>query len=207
MSHPSPIPRSDITGILLAGGEGRRMGGRDKGLVEFRGRPLVEHVLERLTPQVGAVVISANRNREHYAGYGWPVVGDEPVEANEARFQGPLAGVAAALARVETPYALLAPCDVPALPADLATRLVEGVGDAMVALPDDGEHRQYAFALLRRELGPALIDCLRGGTRGMGRCFGAHDPVLVDFAGRAGEFYNLNTEEEMAAAVTDYTGR
>ena len=199
MTRPTPIPRERITGILLAGGEGRRMGGRDKGLVAFRGRPLVESVLERLLPQVGGVVISANRNQGRYADYGWPVVGDGAVGGGDPGFQGPLAGVVAALGRVETPYALLAPCDAPLLPGDLAERLAVAIGDGEVALPDDGEHRQYAFALLRAELRPALAACLAAGVRGMGRCFGARRAVLVDFSGRAAAFRNLNTAEELAA--------
>lgn len=192
MSPFDPIPREQITAILLAGGEGRRMGGRDKGLIPYLGRPLVESVLERLLPQVGGVVISANRNRERYAAYGWPVVGDET-----PGFQGPLAGVVAALGRVDTPYALLAPCDVPALPADLAERLAAAIGEGAVALPDDGEHRQYAFALLRGDLRPRLRACLEEGRRGLGRCFGALGAVSVAFGDRAEAFHNLNTEEQL----------
>lgn len=194
MSHPIPIPRDQITAILLAGGEGRRLGGRDKGLVPFHGRPLVETVLERLAPQVGGVVISANRNLELYGAYGRPVVSD----GNDG-FLGPLAGVTAALAVVETPYALLAPCDVPLLPEDLAARLAAGIGDAEVALPDDGEHRQHAFALLKSGLRPRFSACLEEGRRGLGRCFATLRTVTVDFSDRAQAFRNLNTDEELAA--------
>ena len=113
------VPISDITGVILAGGRGQRLGGVDKGLVPFRGRPLVEHVISILRPQVGRLVISANRNRETYAAYGVPVIADAIGD-----FHGPLAGILSALRAADTRFVLSAPCDTPAPPTDLAARLI-----------------------------------------------------------------------------------
>ena len=112
------IARTDITGVVFAGGQGRRMGGVDKGLVELDGRALVAHVIERLAPQVGELVINANQNRDRYAAFGYPVVADVIPD-----FAGPLAGLHAAMAAATTPYVVTSPCDSPFLPADLVARL------------------------------------------------------------------------------------
>ena len=108
------VAARDVTGIVLAGGMGRRMGGVDKGLVELEGRPLVAHVLARLAPQVGALLINANQNRERYAAFGHPVVPDEV-----GGFAGPLAGLHAGMTHAATPYVATVPCDSPFLPPDL----------------------------------------------------------------------------------------
>ena len=107
------IKKEDITGLVLAGGKGSRMGGVDKGLVAFEDMPLVEHVIGILKPQCRTLVVSANRNEDVYAKYGYPVVTDD-----DKNFSGPLAGIAAALEIVKTPYMVVAPCDSPFLPSD-----------------------------------------------------------------------------------------
>jgi molybdopterin-guanine dinucleotide biosynthesis protein A len=112
------VTRQDITGVILAGGEGRRLGGVDKGLQELRGRPMVQWVLERLAPQVDTVLISANRNLQRYAAFGCPVLPDRIPD-----FAGPLAGLHAALTQAATPLVATVPCDSPFLPADLVARL------------------------------------------------------------------------------------
>ncbi|WP_087722598.1 molybdenum cofactor guanylyltransferase MobA [Pandoraea sp. PE-S2T-3] len=117
MPNP-PIARDAITGLILAGGRGQRMGGRDKGLQLFDGQPLAAHVLARLQPQVGTLLISANRNHAAYAALGADVVSDETQD-----FAGPLAGMLAGLRAAKTEYVLTAPCDSPLLPDDLAARL------------------------------------------------------------------------------------
>ena len=116
------IAREDVTGIVLAGGMGRRMGGVDKGLVPLAGRPLVAHVLERLAPQAGAIIVNANQNRDRYAAYGHPVVADEV-----GGFAGPLAGLHAGMTAATTPYVVTVPCDSPFLPGDLVARLAAGL--------------------------------------------------------------------------------
>ena len=104
----------DITGLVLAGGMGRRMDSRDKGLIAFRGKPMVAHVIERLAPQVGSLIINANRNLDQYGGLGYPVVSDEV-----SGYAGPLAGLHAGLRACTTPLIVTAPCDSPFLPTDL----------------------------------------------------------------------------------------
>src|SRR6478735_5870112 len=108
----------DITGLVLAGGQGSRMGGVDKGLQPFRGRPMVAHVIERLAPQVHSILVNANRNPEAYAEFGHRVVSDE-IEG----FAGPLAGFERGLAHATTPFLVTVPCDSPFLPTDLVERL------------------------------------------------------------------------------------
>ena len=114
-----------ITGVILAGGRGSRMGGVDKGLQDLQGRPLVQWVLERLAPQVDSVLINANRNLPRYAGFGCPVLPDLIPD-----FAGPLAGLQAALAGAATPLVATVSCDSPLLPADLVRRLQEALAAA-----------------------------------------------------------------------------
>src|SRR5689334_12941925 len=109
---------SDITAVVLAGGQGRRMGGVDKGLVALDDKPMVAHVIARLAPQVGAIVINANQNIDRYAALGHPVVSDEV-----GGFAGPLAGLHAGMAYATAPYVVTSPCDSPFLPEDLVARL------------------------------------------------------------------------------------
>ena len=136
---PPPAPAT-ITGLILAGGRARRMGGQDKGLIPLAGRPLIAWVIAALQPQVGRILISANRNQADYAALGFPVIEDEAGGAELAGFQGPLAGIAAAMTLAETPWLLTLPCDAPLPPADLASRLatalVHGLADITGARSD-----------------------------------------------------------------------
>jgi molybdenum cofactor guanylyltransferase len=187
-----PIAVSEITGLLLAGGQGSRMGHADKGLQPFRGTTMAAHVLDRLRPQVGALLINANRNAEQYARFGAPVFGDT-LEG----YAGPLAGLAAGLAHCETTYLVSAPCDAPFLPADLVARLAGAIGDADLAAPEtpDGQ-LQPVFCLLKTALLPRLLAYLDGGGRRIDRWFGELDWVRVPFADTAA-FANLNTLDEL----------
>lgn len=185
-----------ITGVILAGGAGSRMGGVDKGLQELDGQPLVQRVLVRLAPQVDRVLISANRNRERYARFGCPVLGD-----TIPGYAGPLAGMQAALAHAETPLLASAPCDSPFLPADLVVRLREALeanaADLAVARADGRVHR--AFCLLRRELRPGLDAFLASGERRVGLWHASLKVVEVDFDDEAEAFANVNTLEDLGA--------
>ncbi len=184
-----------ITGVILAGGQGRRMGGTDKGLQELGGRPMAAHVLERLAPQVDAVLISANRNLERYAELGCPVLPDTLVG-----YAGPLAGLQAALAQATTPLLVTAPCDSPFLPADLVARLHEGLvsrqAELAVACADGRAHR--AFCLLRRDLLASLDAFLANGERRVGLWHASLKVAEVDFSDEAGSFGNINTTDELA---------
>ena len=185
-----------ITGVVLAGGEGRRMGGADKGLQPFAGRPLAAWVVERLRPQVGRLLISANRNQERYAEFGCPVLGDLT-----PGFAGPLAGIQSALAVTDTPLLLAAPCDSPRLPADLASRLHRALlaGEAEIAIPVAAGRAHRAFCLLRRELAPCLDAFLAAGGRRLGEWQATRLAVEVDFDDAADAFANINTAEDLAA--------
>jgi molybdopterin-guanine dinucleotide biosynthesis protein A len=156
--------RVPVAGVILAGGRGTRMGGADKGWVQWQGRFLVERVLDRLAPQVDRVTISANRNLERYRGLGVPVVEDEP--AAFGPYAGPLAGMLAALRHCALPCAVFVPCDAPALAADLVARLVAGAGDAATAsVACSGGYRQPVFCLLPTSLAPRLAQALASGER------------------------------------------
>ncbi len=183
-----------ITGVILAGGAGRRMGGIDKGLQELDGQPLVQRVLVRLAPQVDSVLISANRNLERYAGFGCPVLGD-----TIPGYAGPLAGLQAALSRAATPLLVSAPCDSPFLPTDLVARLRAALeanhADLAVVRAGDRVHR--AFCLLRRELLPGLDRFLAGGERKVGLWHASLHLVEVSFDDEADAFDNINTLNDL----------
>jgi len=191
------IPVSDITGVILAGGRGRRLGGADKGLVPLRGRPLIEHVISILRPQVGRLVISANRNRETYAAYGVPVIADAIGD-----YHGPLAGILSALRAADTPFVLSVPCDTPAPPSDLAERLIAALAreQAQIAVATCGARMQPVFALVHRTLARPLQDYLVGGGREAGEWMRRQNAALADFSDAADAFVNINTPQELLAA-------
>lgn len=187
-----------ITGVVLAGGEGRRMGGIDKGLQPLDGRPLVAWVLEALVPQVDAVLVSANRNIDRYAAFGYPVVADAI-----AGFAGPLAGLHAAMARADTPLVLCVPCDSPFLPADLAVRLLASLEarQAEIAVPRAGGRIHRAFCLARRELLPELEAFLVSGERRVGLWHESLSVAEADFEDEAGAFANINSPDDLMRCV------
>lgn len=196
--HPPqarPPRREDITGVVLAGGRGSRMGGRDKGLVAFNGRPLAAWVIDALGPQVGRILVNANRNRDAYAALGYPVVPDRL-----GGFQGPLAGLAGALAAAPTPWVLTVPCDGPLLPPDLAERLIAALvrEGAEVAAARDGSGLQPVYALVPLSLAADLEAFLAAGGRKAGLWLARHRLATVDFSDRPGCFANLNTEADAA---------
>ena len=162
-STRASIDPSRITGLVLAGGRGSRMGGADKGLLDLQGLSLAGHALRRLAPQVGDLLISANRNLDEYARLGARVLPD----AQPRAFAGPLAGIVEGLRACTTPWLLCVPCDGPWLPPDLAQRLGQaalGAGrEAAIAVA--GGRRQPVHALLRRELLESLLGFLRGEGR------------------------------------------
>jgi molybdopterin-guanine dinucleotide biosynthesis protein A len=181
-----------ITGIVLAGGQGRRMGGVDKGLQLLHGKPMVAHVLARLTPQVPEVVINANQNQDVYRRFGHPVVGDEV-----SGFAGPLAGLHAGMKVADTPLIATVPCDSPFLPTDLIARLRDGLGERDIAVAKTGDQAHPVFALVRKDLFGNLEAYLRGGGRKIDAWYGALRFVEVPFDDEADAFRNINTLEEL----------
>ncbi len=201
----APAGPAQITGLILAGGEGRRMGGQDKGLLRLLGRPLAAHALERLAPQVQQVLISANRHLDAYAALGVPVLPD-----SRPGFLGPLAGLLTGLLACRTDWLLSVPCDSPALVPDLAARLAQALGQApgariaLVQGPDEergGWRLHPAFALVHRSLAGPLAQALDGGERRLGAWLGGQAHVRVRFEGPADALMlaNANTPEALDA--------
>ena len=189
---------ANVTGIVLAGGQGRRMGGVDKGLVVLDGRPLIAHVLARLAPQVADVLINANQNLERYAAFGAPVVPDAL-----GGFAGPLAGLHAGLARATRDFVVTVPCDSPFLPEDLVGRLASARAehDADLAVAKTFEQPHPVFALVRRAVLPHLAAFLAAGGRKIDAWYATLRVTEVTFDDEAEAFRNINTAEELAAAA------
>ena len=207
MNTPA-LDRHNITGVILAGGRGTRMGGVDKGLQEFSGQPLVWHALQRLQPQVGSVIINANRHLTQYQQWGVEVHPD-PLED----FQGPLAGFLIGLQAARTSHVLTVPCDSPRFPLDLALRLLTAMHQAsadiaMVSAPEVDRHGrrvlrpQPVFCLLSVQLQHSLQTFLAAGERKIDRWTAQHRTVLVPFDDPQDDpaaFANINTLAELNA--------
>jgi molybdenum cofactor guanylyltransferase len=197
------ISKHDITGVVLAGGRGSRMGGVDKGLQPLNLEPLALHALRRLKPQCGAMLISANRSLEIYAQLGMPFRAKVIVDTFPD-FPGPLAGISAALRAAQTEFVLFAPCDAPFVDPHLAERLSEGLSAeqadiAMAAVIDaTGErHLHPVFALLRASLADDLDAFIRIGERKVRAWYARHKAVEVTFADERA-FYNVNDLHQLA---------
>jgi molybdopterin-guanine dinucleotide biosynthesis protein A len=188
----------EITGIVLAGGMGRRMGGIDKGLVELGGKPMVAHVLARLAPQVGSVLINANQNRDRYALFGYSVVADAV-----GGFAGPLAGLHAGMSEATTPFVVTVPCDSPFLPTDLVARLWAAItrDNAQLAVAKTLGQPHPVFALVRRDVLPHLASFLQQGGRKIDAWYATLRVVDVPFDDCEDAFRNINTAAELAAAA------
>jgi molybdopterin-guanine dinucleotide biosynthesis protein A len=202
-----------ITGVILAGGLGRRMGGIDKGLQELRGRPMMDWVIERFAPQVNELLINANQNVERYAAYGHRVVPDQ-IPDNAGPLAGPLAGLHAALSAATYPLVATVPCDAPFLPADLVFRLFSALttpgtkslqggpgpwrpANADLAVARTFDQPQPVFCLCKREVLPHLTDFLAGGGRKVDHWYATLNVVEVAFDDEADAFANINNREEL----------
>jgi len=187
---------SSVTGLILAGGKGSRMGGVDKGLQAFRGRRLVDHVYERLAPQVGGIIINANQNQDEYRSFGVRVVSDAI-----GGFAGPLAGFHAGLSVSKRPFLASVPCDSPFLPADLVERLHGRLDEAgaELAVAKTGDQPHPVFSLMRRGVLDHLTDFLKGGGRKIDAWYATLSVVEVAFDDEPEAFSNINTREELAA--------
>ena len=197
------LDKNLITGLILAGGRGTRMGNVDKGLQMLGDEPMVLRVIGRLAPQVGMLMINANRNQERYREFGVPVWPDELDE-----YPGPLAGFQAGLRHCQTPYLLTAPCDSPFLPVNLVERLASALeeqgADLAVAVTGEGESRQPhpVFCLLKSSLLPHLNEFLRSGKRRIDAWYASLKFVEVQFEDEAA-FRNINTMEELRQSDVD----
>lgn len=202
VTHLEAPCRDTITGMVLAGGRGARMGGEDKGLQPLHGQPLAQWALRRLHPQVGRLAVNANRNAPAYALLGVPVWGD-----SMAAFQGPLAGFATGLTHIATPWLLTVPCDTPLFPVDLAERLVQAArqADTRIAMAATrGENgslqAQPVFCLMHRTLAESLRESLASGERSAYRWALRQSGALVPFDAPSDDpmaFHNVNTLAEL----------
>ncbi len=192
------IASKDITGLILAGGRAQRMGGIDKGLIPFLGKPLIESVIAKLKPQVQTIIINANRNITKYASYGYPVIMDEQPD-----FSGPLAGFSVALKHCKTSYLLTSPCDSPLLPSNLAESLIAEMerGDFQLVYASSKEAdgkiwAQPVFCLMRSTLQESLTTFLSKGDLKIDRWFKELRSSTVIFEDPQ-VFANVNTPEEL----------
>jgi len=187
------IQPGDITAVILAGGQGRRMGGQDKGLLDFNGRLMIEILIEALQNQRLDIVINANRNQSKYQSYGYPVINDELKD-----FQGPLAGFASAMAVVKSDYILTLPCDSPMLADNFVERFIETHNreQTPVCVAHDGERLQPVYALIDTGLLDDLKRFLESGERKIDRWYAQYSYAIVDFSTEKTMFENINTPED-----------
>ena len=186
--------RATITGVVLAGGRARRMGGEDKGLVDYRGRPLVTYALDALSLAAGTILINANRNQEEYARFGYPVIEDLTDS-----FDGPLAGLLSAMRSAQTEYVLTVPCDCPQVNGALLGRLYTSLLDerAELCAAHDGERLHPVFLIAKRSLAGDLADYLASGQRKVETWLRSHQLALADYSDHPEMFVNINTREEL----------
>lgn len=191
---PNKPSSEAITGVILAGGLGQRMGGIQKGLQVYAGQPLVVHVAQRLAPQVQSVLINANQVMDAYRNLGFPVFSDF-----FTGYAGPLAGLHAALMRADTDLVITVPCDSPHLPADLVTRLLSALSTAQaeVAIARTPEREHPVFCLCKRSLHVSLLVSLENGERRFLQWFRQQNGVVVEFEDEAA-FRNFNTLADLA---------
>ena len=191
------IEKKDITAVILAGGKGRRLGGQDKGLVHYKNKPLIEHVIERIEPQVSTILVNANRNQETYMGYGFPVINDEL-----SNYQGPLAGFATAMKVATTSHIITLPCDGPLLPENLVSRMLDTLNSTSTTASDaiivahNGERLQPVYALIPVNLISSLEQFLENGERKIDLWYTKHAMQIADFSDTPNVFDNINTEEQ-----------
>lgn len=185
--------QNKITALVLCGGQGSRMLGQDKGRVLYQGKPLVEWVLERITPQVDSVVISANRNLEAYQAYGWPVLEDI-----EPDFPGPLAGIETALQQIDAEWLMVVPCDTPFLPGDLVARLFDAAQSNGAAYAADVERDHPVIHLVCSDSLPVLQAYRAQGGASVKGWLAAVKAVRAEFADAA-DFKNFNRQDDLQA--------
>lgn len=186
-----------VTAVILAGGQARRMGGADKGLLLLNGRPLIAWVVERILPQVDELIISANRNQERYAQFGFAVISDEIPD-----YAGPLAGLHRAMLTARNALILSVPCDTPFLPIALVSQLTTALSreSAQIAIPRAGDRTHHAVMLCQKSLAPNLATYLESGERKVMEWQRRLNQVVVPFD-EAGAFTNFNTPEDLEKAT------
>jgi len=186
------INKQLITAVILAGGQGSRLGGLDKGLVELNNTPLAQHLIKRIKPQVNDILLSANRNIERYRELGYEVFEDQI-----NGFAGPLAGILTALKQTQCEWLLTLPADSPFIPLDLVQRLTHELGQSKISIAHDGEQLQPTFALIHRSLVDSLESFLQQGERKTRLWMQQQPYKTTDFSDKPNAFININTADEL----------
>src|SRR5450830_117460 len=188
-----------ISSIILSGGRATRMGGVDKGLVQLQQKPLIQHVIDRLRPQVDEIIINANREIEQYLALGYPVLQDEVLQVGTPDFIGPLAGVHLGLKHAQHSYLLTAPCDSPLLPLDLAPRMLASLlkNNADIAVANSDGDTHPVFCLCKKSVLKSLEDYLVNSGRKVSAWQKSQKYIEVDFSDCSDAFVNLNTLEDL----------
>ena len=183
-----------VTGVILAGGEGRRMGGQDKGWVDFDGQPLIQHVINRLQPQTQTLLINANRNLSAYAALGFKVIEDQ-----QTGFHGPLMGMLTGLNAASDDWVMFVPCDGPFLPEDLVARLLDAAlaAQTRIAVAAEAGRLQPVVVLLHRSLAADLQQAMAQGERKPDRWYAQMGMTQVECDAQS--LRNFNRPEELAA--------
>ncbi len=191
----------EISGVILAGGLARRMGGIEKALVEFRGETLLSHVIKRVQPQVKTLYLNVNKKLEQYQKFNLSILEDE-----KKGFLGPLAGILTAFNKIETHYLLVVPCDAPFVSLNLAETLFKEMQyqNALGAVVHDGERLQPTFLLLHKQLRNDLEIYLNNGQRSIELWLERHLIAKVDFSSQLDDFISFNTFEELNLNATKY---
>lgn len=198
----SSAPKTEITGLILCGGAGRRMGGRDKGLIEFEGKAFVDIAIDRLQPQVQSIMISANRHVDEYQKRGLHVIQDHGFDPDRQHFEGPLAGILAGLHAMQTDWLMVVPCDCPRFPTDIVTSLFGGqdAADRRESHVTPSARAAYVkdhpvFALIPRTAAPSLTTYLKSGQRKLGQWLESIDAIAVPLNDESA-FQNMNTPDD-----------
>lgn len=190
-----PTNKHIISAVILAGGQGSRLSGLDKGLVTLKEKPLIQHIIERIQPQVSDIIISANRNLGIYSALGFNVYEDDI-----AGYAGPLAGILKALQQCQNKWLLVVPADSPFIPHDLAIRLSENIHTNKIAIPHDGKNLQPTFALIHKSLATSLESFLQQGERKARVWMQQQTHTIIDFSDQPNSFININTDDELQKA-------
>lgn len=193
--------QNPVSGVVLAGGMARRMQQQDKGLALFNGKPLVSYAINAMAPLVDDLLISANRNLNHYRQFGHPVISDD-----FGQFDGPLAGILTAMHVARHPTLLVMPCDSPLLSGQQLLRLLQALdANTDIAAAFDGQRLHPVIAAMRCELQHDLQAYLQRGERRLEQWFNNHRLVTVDFSDTPEVFANINTTEHLQQLAADYT--
>ena len=186
--------QAQVTGVILAGGQGRRMNGCDKGLMTLGDKALIDYIITAFRHQADSLLISANRNIDRYRALGFPVINDQL-----SGFNGPLAGIACCMAAASTDLIVTVPCDSPFLPGDLVGRLYDTLQhqQADISVVHDGERLQPVFSMYQTKLLDSLSAFLDRGERKIDKWFAEHQVGITDFSDNPNAFLNINTPEDL----------